>query len=377
MAQKKDEKTGKWYYYGSYVDEFNKRIQYKKRGYNTKREAIRAEESFRMDVESHKIPTSNYTMSNLIDDFLDHYITQNKASSYQSNKQVYAKIKASIGHIKLSKLNATILQSYINDLDKKYSKRYVEKIYYCINKALNYGIDKNKIINNPLKKVYRDTRKNELKKEMNFWEPYQFQKFISRVDDKMYYTLFSFLYYMGCRKGEALALQWNDIDLNNSTVNIRKTVTFKVANNPWLITPPKTGNSIRIITMPSKLKNIMVEWKNIQKNIYGFDLTRYVFGFTRPLAPENVRRHFNDGITKANTNDDGTPINESDQIPKIRIHDLRHSHASYLINNKSDMFTDFDIAKRLGDTVQTLHETYAHWFHGADKNIIDFMDQDI
>ena len=103
MAQKKDEKTGKWYYYGSYVDEFNKRIQYKKRGYNTKREAIRAEESFRMDVESHKIPTSNYTMSNLIDDFLDHYITQNKASSYQSNKQVYAKIKASIGHIKLSK----------------------------------------------------------------------------------------------------------------------------------------------------------------------------------------------------------------------------------------------------------------------------------
>ena len=41
------------------------------------------------------------------------------------------------------------------------------------------------------------------------------------------------------------------------------------------------------------------------------------------------------------------------------------------------MFTDFDIAKRLGDTVQTLHETYAHWFHGADKNIIDFMDQDI
>ena len=65
------------------------------------------------------------------------------------------------------------------------------------------------------------------------------------------------------------------------------------------------------------------------------------------------------------------------QIPSIRIHDLRHSHASYLINNMAAGFTDFDIAKRLGDTVSTLHSTYAHWFKSADKSIIDFMDKDI
>ncbi|MCR0606905.1 hypothetical protein MKA47_11255 [[Clostridium] innocuum] len=40
----------------------------------------------------------------------------------------------------------------------------------------------------------------------------------------------------------------------------------------------------------------------------------------------------------------------------------------------SDQFTDFDVAKRLGDTVQTLHNTYAHWFKQRDKSIIDFMD---
>ncbi|MEG0366253.1 MAG: site-specific integrase, partial [Coprobacillus sp.] len=60
--------------------------------------------------------------------------------------------------------------------------------------------------------------------------------------------------------------------------------------------------------------------------------------------------------------------------PLIRIHDLRHSHASYLINNMSDKYTDFDVAKRLGDTVQTLHDTYAHWFKQADKAIIEMMD---
>ena len=49
------------------------------------------------------------------------------------------------------------------------------------------------------------------------------------------------------------------------------------------------------------------------------------------------------------------------------------------MNNKNILegFTDFDIAKRLGDTVSTLHSTYAHWFKSADKGIIDFMDKDI
>ena len=65
-----------------------------------------------------------------------------------------------------------------------------------------------------------------------------------------------------------------------------------------------------------------------------------------------------------------------ERISICRFHELSHSHASFLINNMSAGFTDFDIAKRLGDTVATLHNTYAHWLKAADKGIIDFMDKE-
>ena len=63
-------------------------------------------------------------------------------------------------------------------------------------------------------------------------------------------------------------------------------------------------------------------------------------------------------------------------LKQIRIHDFRHSHASFLINNMAGAgFSDFDIAKRLGDTVETLHNTYAHWFDTKDKSIVDMMNK--
>lgn len=108
----------------------------------------------------------------------------------------------------------------------------------------------------------------------------------------------------------------------------------------------------------------------MQKEYEGFTLDCFVFGFDKPLDPETVRRVKREKVNAANEKDE----NKNKQLELIRVHDFRHSHASYLINNMSDQFTDFDVAKRLGDTVQTLHNTYAHWFKQRDKSIIDFMD---
>ena len=91
-----------------------------------------------------------------------------------------------------------------------------------------------------------------------------------------------------------------------------------------------------------------------------------------PIPAETIRRVFDNYIKETNLK-----LREDEQIPRIRIHDLRHSHASYLINNMSNGFTDYDIAKRLGDTIETLHNTYAHWFKTKDSKIIEFMDNDI
>lgn len=376
MAQKKDMKSKKWYCYGKYTDEYGNVKQFKKRGYNTKAEAKEAERTFKL-LQQNIDKIKKQTTFKELTELYQNDNNQNKISSRKNDFDVMNKINGEIGNEIVTKITSSRLQKYIDKLDNQYSKRYVEKLYYTINKVFEYGVLNDHLIKNPLKKVRFSQRRDEVKKEMSFWEPEQFNRFISIVDNELYYTIFNFLYFMGCRKGEALALSWSDIDLNESTVRINKTVNFKLNGMPWQITTPKTNNSFRTITMPKKLCDIMKQWKDAQSNIYGFKDECYVFGFDRPLAPENLRRHFKNYIIKANQDDKGKELPKDKQIPVLRIHDLRHSHASYLINNMSNNFTDFDIAKRLGDTVQTLHDTYAHWFKAADKGIIEFMDEDI
>ena len=122
--------------------------------------------------------------------------------------------------------------------------------------------------------------------------------------------------------------------------------------------------------MPKRIHDSLKELYKTQKEYEGFTQDCFVFGFDKPLDPETVRRVKREKVNAANEKDE----NKNKQLELIRVHDFRHSHASYLINNMSDQFTDFDVAKRLGDTVQTLHNTYAHWFKQRDKSIIDFMD---
>lgn len=365
MAQKKDEVTGKWMYYGSYVDSNKKRIQYKKRGFDSRKLARKAEDHFRDCVDN---PIAHMTFEELYKKYLPYAKKSIKDSTDISNKEMSTKICATLGSYLLQELTEEKLENYINDLDTKYSKEYVKKIYYNLNKVLRFGVEKKYLNHNPLINVKRDARKNELKKEMKFWEPSDFQKFITNVDDELYKTLFTFMYYMGSRKGETIALTWSDVDFIKGTVRINRAASSKLRNR---ITSPKTGNSIRTISMPNQLIDIMKNWYKSQKNLYEYSEDCFLFGYHKPLPVETIRRKFKNYIDLTNE----LIEDEKDKIPVIRMHDLRHSHASFLINNMSAGFTDFDIAKRLGDTVSTLHSTYAHWFKSADKGIMDFMNK--
>lgn len=197
----------------------------------------------------------------------------------------------------------------------------------------------------------------KVKKEMQFWTLEEFNTFINYVDDILWKTFFSFLYYTGCRLGEALAINFCDIDLENNVININKSITTKIlerkANETYKITTPKNYTSFRKILIPIKLQNILMAYLQHYPEIKN---SKFLFNGDKPLNGRDIYKNFEKYCTKS-------------KIKKIRIHDFRHSHASLMISSGANIVL---VAKRLGhaSTQQTLN-TYAHLFPSTEHELLN------
>ena len=143
---------------------------------------------------------------------------------------------------------------------------------------LNYGIKFHDIKENVVSRV-GNFKNTDRKKEMLFWSEEEFKQFYAVIDDDLFRVYFSFLYLTGCRKGESLALTWNDIDFVRREVRINKSLNRKqktkgekqVVNVPTVasdlgwhisesrsyeITTPKNKSSYRNILMPMNLVGV-------------------------------------------------------------------------------------------------------------------------
>lgn len=134
---------------------------------------------------------------------------------------------------------------------------------------------------------------------------------------------FLLLYWTGMRIGELLALTYDDINLEEKTISITK--SYQRLKGKDVITQPKTPKSIRIITMPDFLAN---EFREYCSHLYGIMKNERLFHFTK----SHMEHCMVAGIEKSG-------------VKRIRLHDLRHSHASMLV----DMgVAPLEIAERLG-----------------------------
>lgn len=361
MAVALDKKTGMYYFYGTLYKDGKRIKRYKKRGFETKWDAQHAESEYRKDF--FMLP-KDMDFDRLYRAFKKYNTKYVKESTIKSDEYLYNVLSKKIKDIDF--LDKLQMQKLIDDFDDEYSKSYVSRIYFFLSKLYKFGIVSGYIKENPMTYVKRNLRLNERKEEMTIWQQDDFNKFIENVDNEMYKCFFMILFYMGLRKGEAMALQWKDIDFRKNTIDINKTYRYKERDsNKWL-TPPKTNNSYRIITMPNILSESLKKWQLQCSKYDDYNGDTFVFGYYKPISPTSLQRRFDESYRE-------TQI-KYPTVPKIRIHDFRHSHASFLINNMAGSgFSDFDIAKRLGDTVETLHNTYAHWFDTKDKSIVDLM----
>lgn len=238
---------------------------------------------------------------------------------------------------------------------KHYSNACIMNSQIYLKEFFNFAVKKKHMPTNPMNELKKVQNKNEIKRTIQFWTLDEFNKFINKVDDPLFYTLFYTLFWTGIRIGECIALSWDDIDFANQTIRINKTYDEKIHQ----CTPPKTERSNRTILINKKLLDCLKTHYEDCKDYDGFSNTSYVFGIYKTLDDNTIRRKKNFYC-------------ELGEVKQIKIHELRHSHVSLLINNR---FTPFEIAKRIGDTEKIILSTYAHMFSITQENMVGFLDK--
>lgn len=193
---------------------------------------------------------------------------------------------------------------------------------------------------------------SEKHKEMLFWTKEEYLKFAEVMMDKpQSYYAFEVLYWCGIREGELLALTPADFDLDKGLLSITK--SYQRLKGRDVITDPKTPKSVRVIQMPQFLTD---EIRDYLKSFYKVQPDQRIFEVTKSYLHHEMDR----GAKEAG-------------VKRIRIHDLRHSHVSLLIEMG---FSALAIADRVGHESVDITYKYAHLFPSKQQEMAQKLDME-
>ena len=216
-----------------------------------------------------------------------------------------------------------------------YSYKYLCKIRMAFSSFLTWCAERYEYCTNHFLNI-KKPKKRVSKTEMQFWTREEFEQFISVVDNPTYKTLFAMLFYTGRRKGEVLALSYNDVKENEIIFN--KSLTRKTLDGSFYnITSTKAEKkATTIICKP--LKEIL--------NTYNKPNGEFFFGDKKPIAENTLTRAFDRYCDIA-------------KVKRIRLHDLRHSFVSMIISLGANVMV---VADLIGDKTEQIFETYGHLY---------------
>ena len=312
---------------------------YRKKGFATKREALESENKKRAEIKGFIVETNNLTA--LVENYLNKRKLRVKIATLKKDETTLNKYVLPVFK-NASAINPFSVSKWKNDIVALgFKEHYTNQLIKCFRMFLNYAknytfIDALVIEELDIVKLY------EIKEEMQIWSVDEFNKFLSVIDDDYYKILFNTLFWSGLRISELRALTKKDIKDNyliiNKRLDSRYTKTF---------TTLKTTNSQRKVLMPN--------W--IISQLANLPTDNLLF----PTSETQLRRKLDEYIKKS-------------QIKKIRLHDFRHSHASYLFNHSINIKS---ISQRLGhSSVSITLDTYVHLLPDSQNEILDLIEKE-
>lgn len=291
-----------------------------------------------------------------VSEWLDRWYQANeykwKISTKTQRKQFIDKwFHPYIGHFKLQNLDAsTYQQNFIRPLKSKLKESSISNLHRIINVAINSAVEDEILPKNKISRVQIKDPNAFEDKPLRYYTPEQLELFLETAKNTMPttpYVLLKILAYSGMRKGEALGLTWNRVNLIENTITIAQT------RDDFGVRPPKTKNSWRLVYMDQEVMKDLKSYKHYCKQLYlskgkKWNDDELVFISSRDATP-----YGSTAVTYAMKK-----IVEKAALPKLRVHDLRHTHATILMLNPN--ITPHAIAERLGNTVDMINKVYGH-----------------
>jgi integrase len=339
--------------------------QYKRSPFTTKKEAVDAEAKFRANFTNHEAESyKKVTVQFAVDSYLAESEKSLKTLTLTNyTLWINKHIREFFGSKDINRINKDDINKWRLYIDNQnFSVAYKNKILRLLRTIFKFSNVRFKTSNQIMELEPTFRSDVPIKERNSTYNIDEFNRFISVIDNTMYKAFFTLLFFTGMRFSEIRALTWEDINIDNSTVNVNKIVTTKVPQkyktNGYLLQVPKTKSSIRTIYYADDLVNpVIEEYMKSAINLYGFKRSWFVFGQTSPLSETNVTRLKNNYAKKA-------------KLHQIKIHDFRHSYISMLYENNVDVA----IAKELAGH-SSINTTINIYTHISPKNIRDSVNK--
>ncbi|NLD48475.1 MAG: site-specific integrase, partial [Clostridiaceae bacterium] len=310
------------------------------------------------------VDSENITVGEWLDIWMQTYVKAKVTSNTYDNYSMIINrhIKPGIGDVLLRNLTTITVQKLYNDrmnagrVDGKggLSVRSVEKIHTVLHKALSQAVTENRVHKNVSEGTELRAKKRKEIRVLSDEERIRFEKVLE--GDRLGVALLLAL-YSGLRRGELLALTWNDIDIENETIRVNKSLIRVVVNDEsarskLTIQEPKTEKSNRIIPISTGIMKEIKRFKIIQneeklKVGSSYEDNNLVFctELGKPFEPRNLNRKFYRLIKKAD-------------IKNFNLHGLRHTYATMLL--EQDIHPKV-VQEALGHTkISTTLDIYSH-----------------
>lgn len=331
-------KGQKRYELRAYIGRRNgKQVEIHRRNLKTKSEAKAIYKNAIYEFkENKKTYKTKFTYGKLYNIWIELYRKKVKESTLQKTTKTFQNhILPVFKDTVITEISPLDCQKFINSLENMTSGRV---IYNYAKTCMNYAYTIDLIPSNPFDKVIYPKFK-ETKVHTDFLEKDQVKQLLDVIDDLQWLIMFRLLIYLGLRKGELLALHWNNIDFYNKTVSIEHTLSYGELYR-LIRTPAKNKSSIASLSLDTESLRLLRQYKKTSTSIIVFPNKKGGY-----ITPARVGEHLDKYLNKAG-------------LPHIRVHDLRHTTASLLFESGASM-KEVQGILRHGD-IKTTMNIYSH-----------------